>query len=319
MTADQARQELFAAPLDRFVAERDRLASELAQSGAVAESRAFRKLRRPSPSAWLTNQVNRRAPDAVRTFFASSDAFRDAQEAMLASRTDRAKFQSALETVRKATASLAEAARTVLDEHGRAIDVHLVERVLGNFRAAALSSAARAALIGGELERDVQAEAHSFATVVGAGGNVDEAAGDRGQDAVRERHDGRAGGAARGAVPAPAAEKRRNPPPAPARNPKQEEAERRRAERQRALDAARAREAEAADAARAAQATAAEAQTARSRARERFDEQQRAAEAAREALRAAEADLRRAETELARANKAAAQAREQRQRQESRG
>lgn len=315
MTPSQARKELFGAALDRFVAERDRLASALTQGGAVAEGRALRKLRRPSPSAWLTNQVTRRAPEAVRAFFAASDAFRDAQDAMLARKTDRAHFQAALHAVRAATAALGDAARDALSEHGRAVDVHLVERVLANFRAAGLSSAARNALLAGELERDLQAETDALSTLVGAGGDADsggddgehEGGSDQGHvEAVRGKGDKRSKG---GAVPANGAP----------RSAKEEAAERRRAERERALEAARELEARADGAARDAAAAATEAGAARDRARAHFEEQQRAADAAREALRGAEADLRRAETELARAQKAATQAREQRKRQEERG
>jgi hypothetical protein len=56
VTFDEALDELYGAPLEEFVAERKRLAKELAGD----EAAAFAKLRKPSTAAWTLNQLARR-------------------------------------------------------------------------------------------------------------------------------------------------------------------------------------------------------------------------------------------------------------------
>jgi hypothetical protein len=59
MSADleRALQELYQAPLDRFVAERKRIAEELRGNGDAAAAKDVEKRRRPPISVWAVNQL----------------------------------------------------------------------------------------------------------------------------------------------------------------------------------------------------------------------------------------------------------------------
>src|SRR4051812_21908717 len=70
---------LYALPLDEFVAGRKRLADELKRAGSAAEAKVLLGLAKPTLSAWLTNQLVRRAPDLVAELLATTDAVAAAQ------------------------------------------------------------------------------------------------------------------------------------------------------------------------------------------------------------------------------------------------
>jgi hypothetical protein len=268
----EARDELYAAALDAFVETRARLAAALAAAGHKAEAQTLKKLRRPSPAAWATNQVVRRARGEVDAFLEASDRLRASQAALVAGHGDRGVYQADVEELRRATGVLAEAARRTLAELGRPDDRALVERVLANARAAALTDAGRRALLEAALAADVEGGVDAFGGLLGAG----SAAG-----------------------PAP----RREPsphPPAPASREREQEARRREQEslereRARELEDARRDEAAAREAAAATEEVSTRARAALEDAKRRAEETQQAAREAERALREAEAALRSAQ------------------------
>jgi hypothetical protein len=278
----EAKDELFGASLDAFVETRARLAAALAAAGHKADGQALKKLRRPSPSAWATNQVVRRARGEVDAFLDASDRLRASQDGLLAGRGDRGVYQADTEELRRATSALAEAARQLLSELGRPDDRAVVDRVLANARAAALTDAARALLLEGALAADLD-----------------------GGDAF-------GGLLAGGAALSP--EKASSPRPAPAPSPREADA------RRREQDAAREREAAAREQARARELTdarrdeatardaSAAADGASTRARAALDEARQRADAAHEAAREAERAVREAEAALRAAQREAAEA-----------
>jgi hypothetical protein len=262
MDPRQATGELFSAPLDAFVETRARLAAALIAAGHRAEGQALKKLRKPSPSAWATNQVVRRARAQVDAFLAASEHLRESQGAIVAGRGDRGVYQADIEELRGATAALADATRRVLAEAGRGGDRALVDRVVANARTAALTDGARAQLLGGELEADLDGGADAFGGLLAAGA------------------------VARAAPPRPQA-----PKPAPPAGPtaREQEAQRREEARRRELEEATRDETEA-------RAAAATAETAAKRAREHLDEARRRVDEAERAVRDASHALREAET-----------------------
>ena len=76
MDLNQATDQLLSAAWESFVETRARLADELARAGQRDESRALKKLRRPTAAAWATNQVVRRERAAVDGYLAASDELR---------------------------------------------------------------------------------------------------------------------------------------------------------------------------------------------------------------------------------------------------
>jgi hypothetical protein len=299
-----ALDELFTAALDAFVETRARLAAALIAAGQKAEGQALKKVRRPSPSAWATNQVVRRARPEVDAFLAASERLRESQGAIVAGHGERGLYQADVEELRRATGALSEAAHRTLGALGRPDDRAVVERVLANARAGALSTTSRDALLGGELVADLETGGDAF------------------------------GGLFAGGVPAPgvAAAPRRAqvPHPTPAPPPREADARHEReadARREREADTRREREArereearakeladarrEEADARAAASAseeTSTRARTALEDARGRAEEAQRVAREAERALRDAEAAAARAQREAAEAETRAGRA-----------
>jgi hypothetical protein len=290
MNEGEAKDELFAAALDAFVETRTRLAAALAASGHKAEGQAVKKLRRPSPSAWATNQVVRRARADVDAFLEASDRLRESQAALVSGQGDRGVYQADVEALRRATAGLSEATRRILAQLGRPDDRTLVDRVVANARAAALTDAGRQALLDGTLVADIEGGVDAFGGLLGA---------------------------APAGAPAPRPAAARHPPPPSARpadaRDGEHEAQRRDAEareRQRAAELCEARRDEGAarEAAAAAEAAATRARGAHEDARRRVEEAQEAARQAERALRDAEAALRSAQRDATEAETRAGRA-----------
>jgi hypothetical protein len=278
-----ARERLFAAPLEGFVALRTELAKELAQEGHKADSRALRGIHRPSISAWATNQVVRRALDDAAAFFEASDHLRRAQHAMLAGQTERASYQALAEVFREATTALGAAIRDMLTSVGRTADPPLIERVLSNFRNAAVSEERRKDLLGGQLESDITIGDDNLASLFGAmPSGREQLAADFPQGVGKPQ----AGGSEK------------------ALRDREQQARAQKEELLRRLQAARDDEAVVAQGLLQAETRVTQARAACDRAREQLDEADRAAAQARQAWRETETALRRAERDAAEARAA---------------
>jgi hypothetical protein len=291
MAESDALTQLFSVPPDEFVATRDRLSAELARAGQKAESRELKKLRRPSPTAWATNQVVRRARAAVEGFLSASDQLRARQDALLAGRGDQTSYQAGVEGLREATAAVAAAAREALATEKRGAERELVDGVVANLRIAAQSGERRQSLLEARLTADLQPADDALAGLGLAG-------------AVFTPGVARPAAPARAPVPAKADEGAAHA---------RENQERQDAEKARALAEARAAEAAARDVASRAEAAAREATARREEAKARIHDAERALADAREALREAEAAQRETAREQARADgeaRAAARRRE---------
>jgi hypothetical protein len=277
---DETLAQLYEARPEDFVAARERLAGELARAGKKDEARELKKLRRPAPTAWATNQVVRRARGAVDGFLAASDELRARQDALLAGRGDQTAYQAGVEGLRQATSAVAAAAREALAAAGRADDRALVDAAIANLRVAALSDERRAELLQARLATDLAPADDGLAALGLAGATLGP------------------GGAKPRLVSVPMPPRRDDEARAKVAEKERREAE----ERDRALADARKDEAAARDAAARADAAARGATAAREQARTRLAEAEQAVTDAREALRAAEAAQRDAAREQARAD-----------------
>ena len=130
MDLPTARERLFAVSLNRFVETPAELAAELAQQGQKDDSKKLKGIRRPTVSAWATNQVVQDAPDDVSAFFEASDDLRRVQQAMLRGQSERAAYQTAAETFRTATTLLGATIRRTLESSGKNVEPSLVERII---------------------------------------------------------------------------------------------------------------------------------------------------------------------------------------------
>ena len=168
MNLREARSELFGVALDAFVDTRTRLAGELASAGLKDASRDLKKVRRPSASAWATNQMVRRARHAVDAFLAASDRLSKRQAALLDGGGDREAYQSAASAFREATTTLTQAIGQRLTADGHEPERTLVDSVVANLRAAALVPAHRTILLDGQLQADLDASDAGLAGLFGA-------------------------------------------------------------------------------------------------------------------------------------------------------
>lgn len=147
---------LYTAPVEGFVRERAALVGRLKQEGRPRAAAAAKALRRPSLSAWGTNQLAVRAADEVRRLLDSGRRLREAQLALAAGGAGRDAFAAASAEQRALVSALTERARELLGEAGHPATAATVERITRNLRAAATSDDAAAALAEGRLDRDLE-------------------------------------------------------------------------------------------------------------------------------------------------------------------
>src|SRR5436190_3667391 len=117
MDIEQAIDELYAADLEQFVAERTRLAKALRDAGDREGAEAFAKLRKPSVAAWALNQLTRRNRREVDMLLDAGHRLREAQAGALTGAA-RDAFDQARRTERDALSRLTREAEKLLKERG---------------------------------------------------------------------------------------------------------------------------------------------------------------------------------------------------------
>ena len=152
MPANDPVDEVFAAPLDEFVAARKRAVAELKKRGddeAAAEASALRK---PTVPVWIANQLARRHKQELRGLTKAADRLRKVQSSGDFDRFGEAQagFGSALDALR-------DGAREILAEAGRPAGDPVMARVNDVLRAAASDPDAREALEAGRLTEELEA------------------------------------------------------------------------------------------------------------------------------------------------------------------
>ena len=158
--------DLYAAPYDRFIAERNALAKDAEDKGEASRIKALRK---PTLPAWAINQVARLHRDELRHLVELSDELRRARGEQVRSMS---KERNA------AVASLVERARAVLTEAGHSASAANIERITNTLQAASVDPESLDDLLTGRLSTDM--EPSGFASIplelVEDGGESDPAA-----------------------------------------------------------------------------------------------------------------------------------------------
>jgi hypothetical protein len=170
---DAAIDQLFAAPLKTFVAERKRLADGLKASGNPRAAKELAKTPRPSVSAWIVNQLARQDGPLLRDFAELTDRLRGAQGQLARPKSDEGASELLAEH-RAAIKRLRGRAEELLRASGQAVRPPILERVLRNLRVGMADLEVRPTLERGRLVEDVAAE-EGFAGLLG--GSVDSDAG----------------------------------------------------------------------------------------------------------------------------------------------
>lgn len=144
MDLDEAVAELYAAPLEDFVAVRTRLAKG-AERDLAQEIRALRK---PTVTAWLLNQLGRESPEVVDAVGMLGGRMRAAQAA-----ADMSALREARPERDRLIRDVVLAVREVADQHGRSLSTAGEDEVTATVIAALADEQSQAALGSGMLVR----------------------------------------------------------------------------------------------------------------------------------------------------------------------
>ncbi|MDX6285795.1 MAG: hypothetical protein QOG53_1280 [Frankiales bacterium] len=151
MDVDRAIDELYALPPDDFTAARDEQAALARVSGDATSAAALRKLRRPSRSAWLVNQLVRHRGDAVDQLLDLGSALRDAQKSLAGDDLRRLSAQRSA-----VVSALARDARQLAEELGQPVNDAIAREVETTLDAALADPAAAEQVRSGRLTTSLQ-------------------------------------------------------------------------------------------------------------------------------------------------------------------
>jgi len=144
--------ELYAGPLETFVARRKELAAARKAAGDIAGAAAIKEAVKPTLSAWIVNQVAHHHPAVIRELLGATADVMRAQLDAGGGADDRGRYERTVAKQRAAEERLTDAVRAV----GGEPSADLSRRVLENFRRGALSAETRQLLRTGRLTRDVE-------------------------------------------------------------------------------------------------------------------------------------------------------------------
>jgi hypothetical protein len=148
---DQAIDELFGLPPDRFTPARDELAKQLRDRGDSSAAKSVKGLRKPTLIAWALNQLVRRHRAEIDALIASGDQLRKAQRKVL-SGVEGPQFRAAMEGRRKLVRELTRRTVGILGEVGRGPQT-AEDEIARSLEAASTDPDAAAALLEGRLAK----------------------------------------------------------------------------------------------------------------------------------------------------------------------
>jgi hypothetical protein len=153
--AEDLLAALYAATPGEFVAVRNRVASELKESGRIEDAARVKALKRPPASVWAVNQLARRESDAIAELLALGDRVH-AHERRVLRGGDAGDYLDEARQVRQRAAQLARRAEAILAAAGLSSNAAVARRMVQTLQAAALGDEeARAALAAGTLSADL--------------------------------------------------------------------------------------------------------------------------------------------------------------------
>jgi hypothetical protein len=147
---EQALDRLYTLPPEEFTAARNELAKSLRDEGGRAEADVVRGLRRPSPAAWVLNQLARTRAKEIRGLVEAGERLRKIQA------SGKGDLRAATQAERAAVAGLLDQARSILEESGRAPTEATLGPVRTTLAAAAADREAAEQLRAGRLERELE-------------------------------------------------------------------------------------------------------------------------------------------------------------------
>jgi hypothetical protein len=160
MDLEQAIDELYAASLEDFVAERKRLTGALRDEGLREDAASLAAMRKPSTAAWVLNQLARTRRRDVDLLLDAGNRLREAQHDLLGG-AERAVFERARKTERETLSRLITAAGELLGSRGKP-SATIVGQVAESLRAAAVSADGRELLARGRFTEPLSGAAFGF-------------------------------------------------------------------------------------------------------------------------------------------------------------
>jgi hypothetical protein len=152
---DEELESLYGLPLEEFTAARDDLSKRVRAAGLRDQAEAIKALRKPPVSAWTVNQLARNHADDVKALVQAGERLAKAQAQALAS-GGRERFATARDEHAAALTEVGHRITPLLEDAGRPASQPTIERALKTLRAASLDEEARAELLAGRLQDDVE-------------------------------------------------------------------------------------------------------------------------------------------------------------------
>ncbi len=148
LTIAEVADELYSLSPAEFTAARDDRARELRAAGQRELSAEIKKLARPTASAWLVNQLARRAPDELTRLFDVGDALHEAQRTLAGDRLRELSSQR-----RQVVADLLPVAATLAEDAGQPASAAVLGEVRATLEAALADPQAGDAVRSGHLTK----------------------------------------------------------------------------------------------------------------------------------------------------------------------
>jgi hypothetical protein len=148
---DDHLDELFIAPLDRFIEVRGDIVRRLRSEGSTEAAAAVATIRKPAVSVWVVNQLARSAREDLADLASAGARLEAVQRGAMTGKSVGG-FHEARTQEAAAVTRLEKAARLVLPS----ISAQTMERVLTTLRAGAASAEGRALLSSGRLRFDLE-------------------------------------------------------------------------------------------------------------------------------------------------------------------
>lgn len=154
---NEPRDRLYGLPLVGFTPARDQLAAELRERGDPDAAAQVKKLRRPTLSAWVVNQLARHHGSDVQELLSVGDGVRAAQRGAL-SGGGAERIREITVRRRRAIDRLLDLAEDLLAQAGHATGRSTLDKVGDTLMAATVDEDAAKAVRVGRLERELAAE-----------------------------------------------------------------------------------------------------------------------------------------------------------------
>lgn len=164
MDLEEHLKRLYSAPLAEFTATRNAIATDLKEEDPAAAA-AIKKLKKPTLSVWVVDQLATDRPDGIATLLDEASSMRQALED-----GDTAAARAAGKRRKAILSKLTERAAEILVTSGHAAGTATIDRVSTTLLVGSTDDEAAAAIRSGTLDHDVEASGlEAFSAMAGMG------------------------------------------------------------------------------------------------------------------------------------------------------